>query len=110
MNEVPQIEVLEPIVADSLALSSSTDLSEKRIRKEAISPAKLATINIEGDGGGDYLTREAGGTRRFGSLTTPRVRSGSTGWSLIMGGGWWKTPHESCQGHCPYKRKSHRRT
>ena len=97
MNEVLQIEVLEPIVADGLALSSSTDLSKKRIREEAISPAKLVTVDVEGDGGGDYLTREAGSTRRFGSLTTPRTRSGSTGQSLIMGrGGWWKTPHESC--------------
>jgi len=87
MNEVPQIEVLEPIVADSLALSSSTDLSKKRIRKEAISPAKLVTVDVEGNGGGDYLMREAGGTRRFGSLTTPRTRSGSTGRSLIMGRG-----------------------
>jgi len=43
---------------------------------------KLVVIDIEGDGGGDWLTREAGGARRFGSLTTPRTRSGSTGRSL----------------------------
>jgi len=87
MNKVLQIEVLEPIVADGLALSSSTNLSEKRIREEAISPVKLVTIDVEGDGGGDCLTREAGGMRWFRSLTTPRTRSRSTGQSLVMGRG-----------------------
>jgi len=77
MDEVPQIEVLESIMADGLALSSSTDLSEKRIREIMIPPAKLVTVNVEGDGGGDRLTREAGSTRWFGSLTTPRTRSRS---------------------------------
>jgi len=74
-------------MANGLALSSSTDLSKKRIREEAISPAKLVTIDVEGDGGGDCLTRKAGGTRRFGSLMTPRTRSRSTGRSLVMGRG-----------------------
>jgi len=71
-------------MADGLALSSSTDLSEKRIREITIPPAKLVTINVEGDGGGDRLTREAGSTRWFGSLTTPRTRSRSAGQSLVM--------------------------
>jgi len=92
MDKVPQIEVLESIVMDGLALSSSTDLSKKRIREIMISPAKLVTVNVEGDGGGDWLTREAGSTRWFGSLKTPRTRSGSTGQSLVMrrrdGGGF----------------------
>jgi len=79
MDEVPQIEVLEPIVADGLALSSSTNLSEKRIREVAIPPAKLIAVDVEGNGGGNCLTREARGARRFQSLTTPRMRSGSTG-------------------------------
>jgi len=87
MNKVPQIEILEPIVANGLALSSSTDLSKKRIREEAISPAKLVAVNVKGNGGGNCLTREAGSTRRFGSLTTPRMRSGSMGRSLVMGRG-----------------------
>ena len=79
MNKVSQVEILEPVVADGLALSLPTNLSKKRIREEAISPAKLVTIDIEGDGGGDWLTREAGSTRRFRSLTTPRTRSRSAG-------------------------------
>ena len=87
MNKVLQIEVFESIVANGLALSLSTDLSEKGIREEANSPGKLIAVDVEGDGGGDCLTREAGGTRRFGSLTTPRTRSGSTGRSLVMGRG-----------------------
>ena len=87
MDEAPQIEVLEPIMADSLALSLSTDLSEKRIREVAISPAKLVAVDVEGNGGGNCLTRETGSMRRFGSLTTPRTRSRSTGRSLIMGRG-----------------------
>jgi len=36
MDEVPQIEVLESIMADSLALSLSTDLGEKRIGEVTI--------------------------------------------------------------------------
>jgi len=87
MNKVSQVEILEPVVANGLALSSSTNLSKKRIREEAISPAKLVAVDVEGNGGGDWLTRKAGSTRRFGSLTTPRTRSGSTGRSLIMGRG-----------------------
>jgi len=78
MDKVSQIEVLESIMANGLALSPTTDLSEKRIREEAISPAKLVTVDVEGDGGSDYLRREAGGVRWFGSLMTPRMRSGST--------------------------------
>jgi len=84
MNKVPQIKVLEPIVVNVLALSSSTDLSKKRIREVAISPAKLVAIDVEGDGGSDCLTREAGSTRWFGSFVTPRTRSGSAGRSLVM--------------------------
>ena len=84
VDEVPQIEVLELIMADGLALSSSTDLSKKRIREATIPPAKLVTIDIEGDGGGDWLTREAGSTRWFGSLTTPRMRGRSMGRSLVV--------------------------
>jgi len=87
MNKVSQIEILEPIVANGLALSLSTDLSKERIREEAISPAKLVAIDVEGDGRGDWLTREAGSIRRFGSLMTPRMRSGSAGRSLVMGRG-----------------------
>jgi len=109
MNKVSQVEILEPVMADRLALSSPTNLSKKRIREEAISPAKLVTIDVEGDGGGDCLTRKAGSTRRFGSLMTPRTRSRSMGRSLVMGrGDGGRLPHESCQGRCPYKRKSHR--
>jgi len=87
MNKVLQVEILEPVVADGLALSSPTNLSKKRIREEVISPAKLVTVDIEGDSGGNWLTREAGSTRWFGSLTTPRTRSRSTGRSLVMGRG-----------------------
>ena len=79
-------------MTDGLALSSSTDLSEKRIREVAISPAKLVTIDVEGDGGDDWLTREAGSTRRFGSLMILRMRSGSTGRSLVMGRGVEDSP------------------
>jgi len=84
MDEVPQIEVLEPIVADGLALSLSTNLSKKRIREEAIPPAKLIAVDIESNGGGNCLTREARSTRRSGSLTTLGTRSGSAGRSLAM--------------------------
>ena len=58
MYKVLQIEVLESIVANGLALSLTTDLSKKRIREEAISPAKLVTVDVEGDGGSDCLMRE----------------------------------------------------
>jgi len=92
MDKVPQIEVLESIMADGLALSSSTDLSEKRIGEVTIPPAKLVTVDVEGDGGGDRLTRETGSTRRSGSLTTLGMRSWSVGRSLVMrrrdGGGF----------------------
>jgi len=67
MDKVPQIEVLEPIMADSLALGSSTDLSEKRIGEIMIPPAELVSIDVKGDGGGDCLTREAGGTGGLGA-------------------------------------------
>jgi len=79
MNKVTQIEILEPVMANGLALSSSTDLSKERIREEAISPAKLVAVDVEGDGRGDWLTREARSMRWFRSLTTPRMRSGSAG-------------------------------
>jgi len=84
VDKVPQIEVLESVVTNGLALSPSADLSEKRIREEAISPAELVTVDVERDGRGDRLTREARSTRWFGSLTTPRTRSGSTGQSLVV--------------------------
>jgi len=84
MDEVPQIEVLESIMADSLALSSSTDLSEKRIGEVTIPPAKLVTVDVKGDGGGDWLARKAGSPRRSGSLTTLGMRSGSAGRSLVV--------------------------
>jgi len=84
MDEVPQIEVLESIMADSLALSSSTDLSEKRIRELTIPPAKLVAVDVEGDSGGDWLTRETRSARRSGSLTTLGTRSGSAGQSLVV--------------------------
>jgi len=85
VNKVLQIEVFESIVVNGLALSPSTDLSKKGIREEAISPAKLIAVDVGGNGGGDCLTREARSTRWFGSLTTPRTRSGSTGRSLVVG-------------------------
>ena len=50
MDEVPQIEVLEPIMADSLALGSSTDLSKKRIGEITIPPTELVSIDVKGDG------------------------------------------------------------
>jgi len=87
MNEVLKIEVLEPIMANGFALSLSADFGEERIREEAISPVELVTIDVEGDSGGNCLMREAGGTRRFWSLMTPRTRSGSTGRSLVVGKG-----------------------
>ena len=84
MNEVPQIEVLEPIMADGFALSSSTDLSEKRIGEVTIPPVELVSVDVEGDGGSDWLTRETGSARWSGSLTTLGMRSGSAGRSLAM--------------------------
>jgi len=84
MDKVPQIEVLEPIMADSLTLGSSTDLSQKRVGKIMIPPVELVSIDVERDDGGDCLTREAGSTGRFGSLTTPGTRSGSMGRSLVV--------------------------
>ena len=63
-----------------------------RMREITIPPVKLVTVNVEGDGGGDRLTREAGSMRWFGSLKMPRMRSGSAGQSLVMrrrdGGGF----------------------
>ena len=117
MDEVPQIEVLEPIVADGLALSSSANLSKKRIREEAISPTELVAVDIEGNGRGDWLTRKAGSRRRFWSLTTPRTRSGSMGQSLVMrrrdGGGFpmnhaevvVHTVRADLGGHLKYSRR-----
>jgi len=84
MNKVSQIEVFESIVANGLALSPFADLSEKGIREEAISPVRFIAIDVKSNGGSDCLMREAGSTRWFGSLTTPRTRSGSTGRSLVM--------------------------
>jgi len=79
-------------MANGLALSLSTDFCKKRVREEVISPAELVSIDVEGDGGSDWLTREARSTRRLGSLTIPRMRSGSAGQSLIVrrrdGGGF----------------------
>jgi len=72
-------------MANGLALSLSADFCEERVREKTISPVELVSVDVEGDGGGDQLTREAGSTRWFGSLTTPRTRSGSMGWSLVMG-------------------------
>jgi len=71
-------------MTNGLALSPSTDFCEKRVREEAISPAELISVDVEGDGGSDQLTREARSTRRFGGLMTPRTRSGSAGRSLVM--------------------------
>jgi len=92
VDEVPQIEVLESIMTDGLALSSSTNFSKKRVGEVTIPPAKLITIDVKGDGGGDWLAREAGSTRRSGSLTTLGTRSWSAGRSLVMrrrdGGGF----------------------
>jgi len=66
-------------MANGLALSLSADFCEERVREEAISPAELVSVDVEGDGGSDRLTREARSTRRLGSLTTLRTRSGSAG-------------------------------
>ena len=93
-----QIEVLESIMADSLALSLSTDLSKKRIGEVTISPAELVTVDVERDGGGDWLVREAGSTRRSGSLMTLRTRSGSAGRSLVV-------VRADLGGHLEYSRR-----
>jgi len=66
-------------MVNGLALSPFADLGEKRVREEVVSPVKLIVIDIEGDGGGDWLTREARSARRFGSLMTPRTRSRGAG-------------------------------
>jgi len=96
MDEVPQIEVLKSIMTDGLALSLSTNFSKKRIGEVTIPPAKLITVDVKEDGGGDWLGREAGSTRRSGSLTTLGTRSWSTGWSLVVrrrNGGGLPTEH-----------------
>ena len=72
-------------MTNGLALSLFADFGKRRIREKVFSPAELVAIDIEGDGGGDWLTREARGARQFGSLMTPRTRSGSTGRSLVVG-------------------------
>jgi len=71
-------------MANGLALSPSADFCEERVREEVISPAELVSVDVEGDSGGDWLMREAGSTRWFRSLTTPRTRSGGVGQSLTM--------------------------
>jgi len=71
-------------MVNGLALSPFADFGKKGVREETVSPAKLVVIDVEGNGGGDWLTREAGGTRWFGSLTTLRTRSRSAGRSLAM--------------------------
>ena len=60
MNKVLKIEVLEPIMVNSVALNPFADFGEKRVREEAR------------------------GARWFGSLTTLRTRSRSAGRSLAM--------------------------
>jgi len=84
MDEVPQIEVLEPIMADSLTLGLSTDLSKKRIGEITIPPVELVSVDVERDSGDDWLAREARSMRRFGSLTTPGMRSRSMGRSFVV--------------------------
>jgi len=71
-------------MANGLALSPSADFCEERVREEAISPAELVSVHVEGDGGGDWLTREAGSARRSGSLTALGTRSRSVGRSLVV--------------------------
>jgi len=84
MDEVPQIEVLESIMVDGLALSPSTNFGEKRIGEVMIPPTKLVTVDVERDGGGDWLVRKAGSVRRSGGLTTLGTRSRSAGRSLVV--------------------------
>jgi len=73
-------------------LGSSTDLSKKRVGEITIPPTELVSVDVEGDNRGDWLAREAGSTRRSGSLMTPRTRSWSAGRSLVVrrrdGGGF----------------------
>jgi len=71
-------------MANGLALSLSADFCKERVREEAISPAELVSVDVEGDGGSDWLTREAGSMRWSGSLTTLGTRSGSAGRSLVV--------------------------
>jgi len=71
-------------MADSLTLGPSTDLSKKGVGEITIPPAELVSVDVEGDDGGDCLTREARGTRRSGSLMAPRTRSWSAGRSLVV--------------------------
>jgi len=71
-------------MTNGLALSPSADFCKERVREEAISPAELVSVDVKGDGGGDRLTREARSTRRSGSLTTLRTRSGSAGRSFVV--------------------------
>ena len=77
-------------------MSGRLGLRKKKGRKPAkimtvgevtIPPAKLITVDIKGDGGGDELVRETGSTRQSGSLTTLGTRSGSADRSLAMGRG-----------------------
>jgi len=79
-------------MVNGLALSPSADFCKERVREEAISPAELVSIDVEGDGGSNRLARETGSTGRLRSLMTPRTRSRSTGQSLIVrrrdGGGF----------------------
>jgi len=71
-------------MANGLALSLSTNFCEERVREEAISPVEFVSVDVEGDGRGDRLTREAGSMRWSGSLTTLGTRSGSVGRSLVV--------------------------
>jgi len=71
-------------MANGLALSPSTNFCEERVREEAISPMEFVSVDVEGDGRGDRLTREAGSMRWSGSLTTLGTRSGSAGRSLVV--------------------------
>jgi len=64
-------------MANGLTLSLSADFCEERVREEAISPAELVSVDVEGDGGGDWLMRETGSARWSGSLMTLGTRSGS---------------------------------
>jgi len=79
-------------MVNGLALSLSADFCKERVREEAISPAELVSVDVKGDGGGDWLARKAGSARRSGSLTTLGTRSGSAGQSLVVrrgdGGGF----------------------
>jgi len=74
-------------MTNGLALSPFADFGKRGVREKVLPPAKLVAINVEGDGGGDWLMREVRGTRQFRSLTTPRTRSGSAGQSLVVGRG-----------------------